>query len=432
MSIINNKNSLEKSILYVILIARKIKGGNMGIEINSRLSSNIKNMKRSVIRELLKLTSKPEIISFAGGLPAPDTFPIDEIADIAKEVVLNHGKTALQYGSTEGFIPLKEELIKFLKTDGISVSEKQIIITSASQQGLDIVGKIFIDPGDTVIVESPTYVGAISAFNSYKAKMVGIEMDDDGMRMDLLEEKLKELDKKGTHPKFIYVIPDFQNPGGVTLSLERRNKLLSIASEFDLIIIEDSPYRAIRYRGETIPSLQSMDNEGRVVSLYTFSKILFPGMRLGWAAGPEEIIDKFVVAKQAMDLCTPPFNQAIVTEYLKRDKLQSNIESTIEEYRQKNQLMLEKLDEYMPDGKGLKWTKPDGGLFLWLTCPDYVNTEEMFYDAIKENVAYVVGSAFYGENPKYNSLRLNFSYPTLEEIDEGVKRLAKVISSKLK
>ncbi len=404
----------------------------MTIEINSRLSSNIKNMKRSVIRELLKLTSNPEIISFAGGLPAPDTFPLEEIADIAKQVILEHGKTALQYGSTEGFVPLKEELIKFLKEDNINVNEKQIIITSASQQGLDIVGKIFIDPGDTVIVESPTYVGAISAFNSYKAKMVGIEMDDDGMKMDLLEEKLTELDKNGIRPKFIYVIPDFQNPGGVTLSLDRRKRLLDIASKFDLIIIEDSPYRAIRYRGETIPSLQSMDKEGRVVSLYTFSKILFPGMRLGWAVGPEEIIDKFVVAKQAMDLCTPPFNQAIVTEYLKRDKLKANIASTIEEYKEKNKLMLDKLDEYMPKDPNLRWTKPEGGLFLWLTCPEYVNTEEMFYDAIKENVAYVVGSAFYGENPKYNSLRLNFSYPTIEEIDEGVKRLSKVIKSKLK
>ena len=404
----------------------------MGIEINSRLSSNIKNMKRSVIRELLKLTSNPEIISFAGGLPAPDTFPLEEIADIARDTVLSHGKTALQYGSTEGFVPLKKELIRFLKSDNINIGEKQIIVTSASQQGLDIVGKIFIDPGDTVIVESPTYVGAISAFNSYKAKMTGIEMDDDGMRMDLLENKLNQLKKNGINPKFIYVIPDFQNPGGVTLSLDRRKQLLDIASKYDIVIIEDSPYRAIRYRGETIPSLQSMDKDGRVLSLYTFSKILFPGMRLGWAIGPEEIIDKFVVAKQAMDLCTPPFNQAIVTEYLKRDKLQDNIKSTIEEYREKNKLMLEKLDEYMPKDKGIKWTKPDGGLFLWLTCPDYINTEDMFYDAIKENVAYVVGSAFYGENPKYNSLRLNFSYPTLDEIDEGVKRLASVIKSKLK
>jgi 2-aminoadipate transaminase len=404
----------------------------MAIDLNSILSSNIKNMKRSVIRELLKLTRKKEIISFAGGLPDPDTFPIDEIAEITNEILMDNGKTALQYGATEGYIPLREELIKFLATDGVKADLDNVIVTTASQQALDIVGKIFIDPGDVVIVERPTYVGAISAFNSYKSKMVGIEMDDEGMLMDLLSEKLIELDKVGTKPKFIYVIPDFQNPGGYTMSFERRKKLLEIASKNNLLIIEDSPYRAIRYRGETIPSLQSMDKEKRVISLYTFSKILFPGMRLGWVVGPAEIVDKFVVAKQAMDLCTPPFNQAIVAEYLRRGKLYDNISSTIINYKAKNELMLNKLDEYMPKGQGLKWTKPDGGLFLWVTCPDSVNTEDIFYEAIKQNVAYVTGSAFYGENPQYNSLRLNFSYPTLEQIDTGIMRLAKVLENNLK
>lgn len=391
-------------------------------------SSNIKNMKRSVIRELLKLTQKPEIISFAGGLPSPDSFPVEMIKEISGKVLDENGTKALQYGSTEGLPALVNELIKMMKEyDDIDLLPENVVVTTASQQGLDLIGKIFVDPEDTVIVESPTYVGALGAFNSYRAKMVDVELDNDGIRTDLLREKIAELKKNGIKPKFIYVIPDFHNPAGVTMSLQRRKELLEIASKEDIFIIEDSPYRMIRYRGESIPSLYKLDTEGRVLSLFTFSKILVPGFRMGWAIGPKEIIDKFVIGKQAVDLCTPPFNQYITAEFLGRGLLKDTVKHTIEMYKEKNELMLEMLDKHMPKNAGVTWTKPDGGLFLWVTLPENIDTEEMFKKAIENNVAYVIGSAFYVGGRKKNSMRLNFSFATKPQIEEGIKRLADVI-----
>lgn len=395
------------------------------------LSQNIKNMKRSVIRELLKLVQDEEIISFAGGLPSPLSFPVEEIKKITCDVIDRDGEKAMQYGSTEGLPALVDQLIDFMKKDDIIAERKNIIVTTASQQGLDLVGKIFLNPGDTAIVESPTYVGALSAYNSYNADLIDVEMDDDGMRMDLLKKTLSDLKSKGIKPKFIYVIPDFHNPAGVTLSLERRKELVKMASEENLIIIEDSPYRMLRYRGDNLPSIYSLDKEKRVVSLFTFSKILVPGFRLGWAVGPEEIIDKMVIAKQATDLCTPPFNQYITAEFMKRDLLHKTVDRTIELYKKKNKLMLDMLDKYMPADKGVKWTKPDGGLFLWVTLPDNMDCDAIFKKALEKKVAYVVGSAFYVGGHKKNSFRLNFSYPSEEQIIEGVKRLADLINEVL-
>ncbi len=396
------------------------------------LSGNIKNMKRSVIRELLKLTQKPEIISFAGGLPSPQSFPVQDIKEITSYILDEMGTKALQYGSTEGLPALVEQIIKMMKeTENIDLKEENVIVTTASQQGLDLMGKIFVDPGDTIIVESPTYVGAIGAFNSYRANMVDVEMDDDGIKTDELEKTLSELKSKGIKPKFIYVIPDFHNPAGITMSLERRKKLLEIASKENIIIIEDSPYRMIRFRGESIPSLYSLDKEGRVVSLFTFSKILVPGFRLGWAIGPKEVIEKIVIGKQATDLCTPPFNQFITAEFLKRGLLKNTLSKTIEMYKEKNELMLEMLDKYIPKDKGIEWTKPDGGLFLWMRMPENVDCDELFTKAIDKNVAYVVGSAFYVGGKKKNALRLNFSYPSKEDIEEGMKRLAEVLKENI-
>ncbi len=400
--------------------------------LEERLSFNAKKMKRSEIRELLKLTARPEIISFAGGLPAPQSFPVNEIREIACSVLDSKGTKALQYGPTEGVDELREELCKLLLEDGIKVDKDNILVTTASQQGLDLVGKVFVDPDDPIIVEEPSYVGAIGAFRSYSANMIGVEMDDEGVRIDLLEATLKELDSKGVRPKFVYVIPDFHNPAGVTLPLERRKKILELARQYDLVVIEDSPYRMIRFRGEHIPPLQALDEDGRVVSLYTFSKILVPGFRLGWMVGPKELIDKFVVAKQAMDLCTPPFNQYLTAEFLRRGLLKKTVKRTVAMYKEKNELMLECLEKYMPKGKGVKWTKPDGGLFLWVTLPEHVDTGELFKKAIEHNVAFVIGSAFYPKGDKNNSFRVNFSYPSKEQIEEGVKRLGMVISEALK
>jgi 2-aminoadipate transaminase len=284
--------------------------------------SNIaKGMKRSEIRELLKLTAKPGIISFAGGLPAPDLFPVEEIKEMSRIVMEREGKTALQYGPTEGDNRLREELAKMMQKDGVDITSNHLLIVTSSQQGLDLVGKIFVDPGDVVMTSRPTYVGAIQAFHSYGAKMVGIEQDQEGTQTAQLEAEIEKLAAKGVKPKFIYEIPDFQNPSGITMSLKRRKELLRIAEKHDLIIVEDSPYRQLRFEGKAEPSLIGMNAE-RVLSLFTFSKILLPGFRLGWMAGPNDLIQKAVTAKQSVDLCSPPFNQAILFEYLNRGLLE--------------------------------------------------------------------------------------------------------------
>ncbi|MDD3803395.1 MAG: PLP-dependent aminotransferase family protein [bacterium] len=402
------------------------------IQYDLAFSKNIKAMKRSVIRELLKVTQSPEIISFAGGLPSPESFPIEEIKKITMEVLEKNGTKALQYGATEGFPPLADELIKLMALDNVKIGRENLAITIASQQGLDLVGKIFFNPGDIAIVESPTYVGALSAFNSYRGKLVDVELDDDGMRIDILKKTLANLKKQGKKPKFIYVIPDFHNPAGVTLSYERRKQLIEIAKKEKIMIIEDSPYRMVRFRGKNIPSLYSMDKEGLVVSLFTFSKIFVPGFRLGWAIGPKEIIDKMIIAKQATDLSTPEITQHIAASFLQKKLLLPTVKKTVSIYEKKNKLMLEMLDKYMPKKKGVRWTKPDGGLFLWVTLPEKYDCDKIFTKAIEKKVAYVVGSAFYVGGKKKNSFRMNFSYPSMEQIKVGVKRLAEVIDNEIK
>jgi len=385
-------------------------------------------MKKSEIRELLKLTSKPGIISFAGGLPAPDLFPVQEIKGIINEVMDREGEKALQYGPTEGNTALREELLKAMKKEGIDITLEQLFIITSSQQGLDLVGKIFISPGDVVLMGRPTYVGAIQAFNSYQAEMRGVELDDEGMNIEALEVEVKALMAENRKPKFIYVVPDFQNPSGITMSLQRRKDLIAVAEKYDLLIIEDSPYRQLRFEGEHEPPLISLNSE-RVIALYTFSKILLPGFRLGWMAGPEPLIHKAVIAKQSVDLCAPPFNQAVLADYLKKGLLEVQIDRIIGAYREKRDLMLEKLDEYMPKMDGLKWTRPEGGLFLWITLPENMDACVMFKEAIDKNVAYVVGSAFDPQGKVRNTMRVNFSYASKEAIVEGVKRLAEVIKN---
>ncbi len=389
-------------------------------------SKNACKMKKSEIRELLKLTRKPGIISFAGGLPAPDLFPVDEIKEITNYVMEKEGKLALQYGPTEGDTGLREELLKTMKRDNINISLDQVFVITSSQQGLDLVGRIFISPGDTVIMGKPTYVGAIQAFNAYGAKMYGVELDENGINTKKLDIEIGKLINSDVKPKFIYVVPDFQNPSGITMKLDRRKELIEIAEKYDLIIIEDSPYRQLRFDGESQPPLISLNSE-RVLSLYTFSKILIPGFRIGWMAGPLPLIQKAIIAKQSIDLCSPPFNQSILAEFIRRGLLDVQIKKIIGFYKDKRDFMLEMLEKYMKGIDGVKWTHPNGGLFLWVIVPDHVDTSEMFLNAVEKKVAYVVGSAFYSEDGGHNSMRLNFSYPTKEQIEEGVKRLAEVI-----
>jgi 2-aminoadipate transaminase len=391
-------------------------------------SKNAQGMKKSVIRELLKLTRRPEVISFAGGLPDLSAFPVEDVTEVTVDVLKREGVNALQYSPTEGDAKLKDELIAHHeREDGITLAPENVLITVASQQGLDLVAKIFIDRDDPVIVGMPTYVGGLGAFRAYGAKMVGVPLDDDGMKMDGLERQLAKLKKDCRKPKFIYVVPDFQNPAGITLTEARRRRLVELAHEYDVFILEDSPYKELRYEGETQKSIFSIDCDNHVIGLHTFSKILFPGMRLGWVIGPEPVIQKLTIAKQATDLCTPAFTQAIVAEFTSRGLLQKNIDAVKEIYREKRQVMLDALEQYMPKLQGLRWTRPQGGLFLWVTLPKYMDSEELFFEAVEQNVAFVIGTAFYSNNGGRNAMRLNFSFPTKEDIVEGVKRLAKVI-----
>jgi 2-aminoadipate transaminase len=395
-------------------------------DLNQALSTNVKGMKRSAIRELLKLIENPNIISFAGGLPSPDSFPISELKEIITDVMDKEAHIALQYGSTEGDNLLRTMLVNRYRRQGVEVSLENVIVTTASQQGLDLIAKIFIDRGDYVLVGLPSYLGGLSAFNSYGANLIGIPMDEEGEDPNIMEDKIKELQAMGKKPKFIYVIPDFQNPAGITMSENRRKEIIDLAHKYDIMILEDSPYRELRYEGSHRKTIYEMDNSGQVVLLGTFSKIFCPGFRIGWVIGHPDILDKMVVAKQATDLCTPPFTQRIVARYMEKGLLDKKIVDIIAMYQAKQQNMLKLLDEHMP--KTFSWTHPEGGLFLMAKGPEHINTTELLKEAItEEQVAYVAGSSFFCDGSGTNTMRLNFSYESLAKNEEGVKRLGRFL-----
>ena len=389
------------------------------------LSGSARNAKRSEIRELLKVITRPGVISLAGGLPPPELFPADDMAKLIPNLLEEHGASALQYGPTEGDAGLIDELIRYMATDGLpGLSRENILITSASQQGLDLCGRAFLAHGDTAVCGLPSYLGALGAFAACGAKMAGIPLDDDGMRTDLLEERLVDLRRSGVLPKLLYVVPDFQNPSGSTLSLSRRRELLSIAAEFDLLVIEDSPYRELRYEGEPLPSLRSLDESGRVVMLQTFSKILFPGIRLGWIVADEEIISRLTVAKQSVDLCTSSLSQAIGREWLRGGGLTGQVERARGLYKEKRDALLGVLDREIDPAWGVRWTRPNGGFFVWMTLPPGLDAGELLKVSLDRNVAFVTGSAFHCDGGGKNSMRLNFSYPSVPDLEEGILRLA--------
>jgi len=378
-------------------------------------------MEASAIREILKLVQNPEVISLAGGMPDPLTFPVEDIKGIAQDVLSKNSARALQYSSTEGLPELRKCILEHLAKDGNNGELENIIISSGSQQGLDLIGKVFLSPGDIAIVELPSYLAALNAFHSYGGELVGIPMNEDGMRMDFLEEKLIQLKNKGKKVKFIYTISNFQNPAGVTMSLSRRKKIIEIAHKFNVFIVEDNPYEKLRFEGESIPSIYSLEKNGSVISLGTFSKILCPGLRLAWILGNEEIIRKISILKQATDLCTSILNQLIAYEYCKLGKIEENIKSNIQIYKKKKDVMLNALEKYFP--KEAAWTKPQGGFFVVATLPEYIDTGEMFKEAIEENVAYVPGAPFFADGKGQNTMRLSFCYPSEEDINEGIKRI---------
>ncbi len=402
--------------------------------LEDKLSIRAKAMKRSEIRELLKLVAKPDIISFGGGMPDPSLFPLELVEEVAVEVLRTEGKKALQYGPTEGDIVLREEIARWHnENEGVNISVDQILITTASQQGLDLVSKIFVDPGDGLILGYPTYLGGLQAFNLYGASFYGVPLDNQGMKIDALHGQLDKMKSLWEIPKFIYIVPDFQNPAGVTMPEDRRRKALELAEKYDTFILADTPYRELRYSGKSPPNFFLLNPEmDRVVSLFTFSKILFPGFRLGYVIANKEIIDKLVMAKQGTDLCTPTFTQAIVRRIIQKDMLKSHIQKLVSVYSKKLDAMLTALHKYMPKLDGLRWTVPNGGLFLWLDLPMGIDAGKMFERAIANNVAYVVGSAFHYDGGRRNTMRLNFSFPTLDEIEEGIKRLSSVVEEEAK
>ena len=388
-------------------------------------------LKASEIRQLLKWVAEGGIISFGGGMPSPATFPRQQIIEIITEGINEHGDQLLQYGTTQGLKELRSELRNFMEWRGVSVpSIDNILILSGSQQGLDMFGKVFIDEGDVVLMELPTYLAAINAFKPYNPEFVGLRMDDDGIIIGALERILKKLESKHKKIKFLYTVPTCQNPAGVTLSMERRKRLLELASEYDFLIIEDDPYSLILYEPIEVAPLKSMDAEGRVVHLSTFSKILSPGLRLGWIVADNKLIEKFVLAKQVMDLCTSPLLQYIAYGALKRKVIQENLTKIRALYKTKRDKMLEALETYFPDG--CKWTRPIGGLFIFVWVPERVNTKELIKDCSKKyKVVYVPGQSFFVDGSGTNTMRLNFSYPTMEEIEEGIKRLGQAIKERL-
>lgn len=414
-----------------------IKEDRLMQDFSKYLSANANNMKKSVIRELLKLTNQPDIISFAGGLPAPETFPVEELREASDRVFRKYGDKILQYGTTEGDNDLKEQLVAYESAQGVKLGPGNLLITSASQQALDMLPKLFLDPGDYVIAGRPTYVGAIQAIQSYQGNVLGIPFSasNDGFDMIELEKRYERAISAKKRIKYIYVIPDFQNPTGICWSLEKRKALLEFAYREGLFIAEDAPYREIRFMGEPVPSIyqldQQMQNRGIVINLKTFSKILAPGTRIGWIIAREDLIQKMVIAKQAMDLCTSVLTQKMIAEFMATGKLRDIIARTCGIYRSKRNFMLEMFDKYMPRRFDLAWTKPEGGLFLWLSLPHYIDTDKMFFKAVEKKVAYVVGSAFYFDEPETNSMRINFSYSSFEQIEEGTKRLASVIAEEI-
>ena len=391
------------------------------------LSDSAKGMKRSAIRELLKLTQKPEIISFAGGLPAKESFPLEQLQEICAEVIATDGAAACQYGSTEGVPELLEILAQRYRDQGLSyVTKENITIITSSQQGLDTVGKIFLNRGDKYICELPSYLGALGAFNSYGGVGVGIPQDEQGMSAVELEKTLAEMKAKGEKPKFIYLIPDFQNPAGMTMPEARRIEILNIAKKHEIMIIEDSPYRELRFSGKPQRMLYDLDNgEGNVITLGTFSKIFMPGFRMGWVLAHPMVIDNFVKAKQSTDLCTSAFLQKITVKFFQKNYFDANVKNIVDMYRGKLEAMLGAIEKYMPEG--VTWTRPEGGLFLFLTLPEGYDAEELFQIAIEKNVAFVLGTVFFVNGGGKNTMRINFSYMSEEMNIEGVKRLADAI-----
>jgi 2-aminoadipate transaminase len=403
---------------------------------NSRYALRTLRSKGSTIRELLKITQQPEVISFAGGLPAPEVFPVKRFEEACRTVLEQHGPQALQYGPTEGYEPLREMIARNISRYGILAETENVLITSGSQQALDLIGKLLVNSGDRVLVEAPTYLGALQAFNVYGAQFISVPLDEDGMCTGELEASLR------MSPKFMYILPNFQNPAGVTLSEERRHQLIFLADKYGIPIVEDDPYGQLRYEGEHIPPLVVLDYKtlsshnglppANVIYLSTFSKTLAPGIRLAWIVAPSDVIAKLVLLKQAADLHTSTFNQMVAYETAKDGFLDQHVKLIRQVYRERRDAMLHALEEFFPPE--VSWTHPKGGLFLWTTLPKDVDCRLLFRSALAEEVAFVPGDCFYANDvfEGCRHMRLNFSFSEPEQIREGIRRLSVAVKMQIR
>jgi 2-aminoadipate transaminase len=388
-------------------------------------AARTRGMTSSAMRDLMAVTARPEVISLAGGLPDTSTFSSELFAGLMRQVAFEAAARALQYGPTEGLEEVRRCVSDVMAAEDMHVDPEDVMVTTGGQQVIDLVTKTLVDPGDVVVAEAPTYPGAVPVFCTYQADVVQIEMDDDGMRIDVLADTLDRLEREGRRPKFIYTVPTFQNPAGVTMSLERRRALVRLAKERELLVLEDNPYGMLRYEGSRLPTLFTLDGGEYVIYLGTFSKILSPGLRLGWTTAPRPVLGKLNLGKQGADLCSAPFTQHFVSAYFARGDWREYVGTLTGLYRRRRDVMLAALAEHFP--AEAEWTTPAGGMFLWATLPDYIDTTDLLARALRENVAFVPGRAAYLDARGGSSMRLNFSGVTEAQIREGVRRLGEVI-----
>jgi 2-aminoadipate transaminase len=392
-------------------------------------ATRTRGMKSSAMRDLMAITARPEVISLAGGLPDTASFPTDTFAAMGNRIAAESCAKALQYGPTEGLDETKDCIAQVMAAEGMKVDHEDVMVTTGGQQVIDLVTKTLIDPGDVVIAEGPTYPGAVPSFSSYQADVVQIETDDNGMQVERLPEVLDRLERDGRRPKFVYTVPTFQNPAGVTMSTERRRMLVDIAHERQLLILEDNPYGMLRYEGSPNPTLRSLDGGVYVMYLGTFSKILSPGIRLGWVVAPPPVLEKLNLGKQGADLCTSTLSQLMVRAYFDDNLWRDYIDSLNEIYRARRDALLDALAEYFPPQA--EWTRPAGGLFIWVTLPSFIDTTDLLARALRENVAFVPGEAAYLDGRGRSSMRLNFSGVDEDTIREGVRRIGEVVAEQV-
>jgi len=393
-------------------------------------ASRTRVMTSSAMRDLMAVTARPEVISLAGGLPDTSTFPPQTFAAVTQRIAEESCAKALQYGPTEGLPETKGCIAEAMAAEGMRVDGEDMIVTTGGQQVIDLVTKTLIDPGDVVIAEAPTYPGAVPVFSSYQADVVQVDMDADGMRIDLLEETLDALGREGRRPKFVYTVPSFQNPAGVTMSAPRRRRLVEVAHERELLVLEDNPYGLLRYEGPAPETLYSLDGGVYVMYLGTFSKTLSPGIRLGWVVAPPPVLEKINLGKQAADLCTSTLSQLMVQAYFEQGHWAPYVQSLTELYRSRRDTMLDALAEHFPPQA--EWTRPAGGLFIWATLPDFIDTTDLLARALRENVAFVPGEAAFMDGRGRSSMRLNFSMCDEDTIREGVRRIGEVVKEQVR